>query len=268
MKNPESFFSQLEEFAHRDLFDNLQNLWDPLKKLGTSIESALNRSPNGPDFSKSMGKTTLLSGDEPGGRMGPSIYIEGWIEADSPIFLADQKVLIGKGTILEPSAIIKGPAIIGKHCEIRQGAYIRGNVIVGNHCIIGHATEIKNSIVMNHTEAGHFNYIGDSILGSYVNMGAGSRLANVQFRSHEEKKQELIEPIIIPLVGKEVETGLQKFGAILGDNVELGCNVVLCPGTLMAKDSWVYPNVTVSKGYYPPNTFLGPKERKLKIQDK
>ena len=109
--------------------------------------------------------------------------MERWVKLKTPIISENLGIRIGSGTILEPTAIIKGPAIIGKNNDIRQGAYMRGNVMVGDHCVIGHCTEIKNSILMNHVEAGHFNYVGDSILGSYVNMGAGSRLANVQFRS-------------------------------------------------------------------------------------
>jgi len=173
-------------------------------------------------------------------------------------------VFLDTGTVLEPSAIIKGPALIGKGCEIRQGAYLRGNVVIGDHCVIGHNTEIKNSILMNHTEAGHFNYIGDSILGSYVNLGAGSRLANLEFRSPADKRDVLFPRILIEVEGEEIHTGRSKFGAVLGDYVEIGCNAVLSPAVLMGKESWVYPNVTVPKNYYPPQTRLIPADRKIK----
>ena len=113
---------------------------------------------------------------------------------------------------------------------------------------------------MDRSEAGHFNYIGDSILGRHVNMGAGSKLANLQFRSREEKQEGFIHPIQI--LSADLETGMEKLGAMVGDHAEIGCNAVLCPGTLLGKDTWVYPNLIVPKGYYPPNTVLTPKDRK------
>ena len=126
--------------------------------------------------------------------------------------------------------------------------------------MIGHATEIKNSIVMDHTEAGHFNYIGDSILGSHVNLGAGSRLANLQFRTPDEMRSGNLLPIVLNIDGERVTTGLTKFGAVVGDYVEVGCNSVLCPGTLVGQKSWIYPNMTVPKSYYPPHTFFSPRK--------
>ena len=135
----------------------------------------------------------------------------------------------------------------------------RGNVLTGDHCILGHNTEIKNSILMDHTEAGHFNYVGDSILGSYVNLGAGSRLANLQFRSPREKREGFIQPLTLDVDGEEIATEMEKFGAVVGDYVELGCNAVLCPGVLLGKGSWIYPNMTIAKGSYPPESMFRPK---------
>ena len=196
----------------------------------------------------------------------PACYVEKWVEIESPVLLKPLGIFLDEGTVLEPSAIIKGPALIGKGCEIRQGAYLRGNVVVGDHCVIGHNTEIKNSILMNHSEAGHFNYIGDSIIGSYVNLGAGSRLANLEFRSPADKRDILFPRILMEVEGKEIHTGRSKFGAVLGDYAEIGCNAVLSPAVLMGKESCVYPNITVSKGYYPPQTRLAPADRKIKPQ--
>jgi bifunctional N-acetylglucosamine-1-phosphate-uridyltransferase/glucosamine-1-phosphate-acetyltransferase GlmU-like protein len=122
--------------------------------------------------------------------------------------------------------------------------------------------------MMDHSEAGHFNYIGDSIVGRHVNMGAGSKLANLQFRSREEKQKNFIHPIQIPLPSEDLKTGMEKLGAVVGDHAEIGCNAVLCPGTLIGKDTWVYPNLMVPKGYYPPNTVLIPKDRKPRSIDK
>ena len=136
--------------------------------------------------------------------------------------------------------------------------------MIGDSCVVGHCTEIKNSILMNHVEAGHFNYIGNSILGSYVNMGAGSRLANVQFRGLQEKTENFIEDIEIPMEGKLILTGLPKLGSIIGDNVEVGCNAVLCPGALIGKNNWIYPNCTVPKGFYSPGNFITPSDHKLR----
>ena len=113
---------------------------------------------------------------------------------------------------------------------------------------------------------GHFNYIGDSILGRHVNMGAGSKLANLQFRSREEKQEGFIHPIQI--LSADLEIGMEKLGAVVGDHAEIGCNAVLCPGTLLGKDTWVYPNLIVPKGYYPPNTVLTTKDRKPLIIDR
>ena len=115
---------------------------------------------------------------------------------------------------------------------------------------------------MDHTEAGHFNYIGDSIIGSHVNLGAGSKLANLQLRSVDEKRKDYINPIQIPLDSGILDTGMEKLGAVIGDNVELGCNVIVCPGTLIGKDVWVYSGLIVPKGYYPAGILLVPKDRK------
>ncbi|MBD3300307.1 MAG: hypothetical protein GF347_03065 [Candidatus Moranbacteria bacterium] len=148
----------------------------------------------------------------------------------------DNNVKVGKGTIIEHGAMIKGPAVIGENCEIRNGAYIRGNVFVGDNCVIGHCSEVKNSIVMDNTHLGHFNYVGDSILGREVNLGAGSILANLRF----DQKNILID-------GKD--TGLKKFGAILGDNCQIGCNTVLNPGTIFKKGV-AYAGNSLKSGIY------------------
>lgn len=132
---------------------------------------------------------------------------------------------------------------------MRQGAYIRGNVLIGEHCVVGHATEIKSSVLLGDSKAGHFAYIGDSILGR-VNLGAGTKLANLKITG---------SPIVITVAGKEYHTGLKKFGAILGDGVETGCNSVTAPGTILGKDVRRYPNGT-ARGYYPPKTIIKVKQ--------
>ncbi len=265
----ENFFTHLKDFSHPELFENLAFPWEPLNDLETAIHTLIKtKAQDAKRVDTLAGATISHASDHKNARIGRGLFIGQWVEITQPILIEPLGILIGKGTVLEPSAIIKGPAIIGGNCEIRQGAYIRGNAIIGNHCVVGHATEIKNSILMGHTEAGHFNYIGDSILGTHVNMGAGSRLANFQFRSPEEKAENIIRENSVPITGEDWQTGMQKLGAILGDNVELGCNAVLSPGTLIGKDNWIYPNTTFPKGYYPPNSIVSPRDRKPKISGK
>ncbi len=155
-------------------------------------------------------------------------------------------VYIGRGTVVEPGAYIKGPTIIGKNCEIRQGAYIRGSVITGNDCVIGHATEIKNSIMLNGAKAGHFAYVGDSILGNNVNLGAGVKLANLKVFNSK---------VILNMKNNIYKTNLRKIGAILADNVEIGCNTVTAPGTIIGKNSKLYSNLAIS-GYIDENKLV------------
>lgn len=148
---------------------------------------------------------------------------------------SDERVFIGQGTVVEPGAYIKGPCIIGANCEVRHGAYIRGNVIVGDGCVIGHATEVKNSIFLNGAKAGHFAYLGDSILGNGVNLGAGTKCANLRFDGGSIR------------VKQRIDSGLRKFGLIAGDGVQTGCNSVTNPGTVMGKGSVLGP-CAVAKG--------------------
>ena len=254
MKDLSLFFSDLDRKPYRTIFSGVDRVWDPLKNLN-SILQALTQNKTGTKLSDGV----FLDKNEKG------LFIQKWIKLDQAVYLKEQGIFIGSGTRLEPSAIIKGPAVIGENCEIRQGAYIRGNVFAGEGCVIGHSTEVKNSILMDHSEAGHFNYIGDSIVGRHVNMGAGSRLANLQFRNKVDKEKGFILPIQIPFGSEDFKTDMEKLGAILGDYTELGCNAVLCPGTLIGKGSWVYPNLMVPKGYYQPATVLIPKDRKPRI---
>lgn len=264
----ENFFTHLKGFAHAQIFENIEWPWEPLKALEGSINSILQANSQDAEILDQLTGTTVAGpADRDNGKIGRSLFVNQWVEMKSTVLIKPLGILIGKGTILEPSAILKGPLIIGEGCEIRQGAYLRGNALIGSHCVIGHCTEIKNSVVMNHSEAGHFNYIGDSILGAHVNLGAGSRLANLQFRTGEQKdREEQIFPEIPALIDDQtITTGLNKFGAILGDNVEVGCNAVLCPGALVGKDNWIYPNSVLPKGYYPPKSILSPKDRKPRI---
>lgn len=147
-------------------------------------------------------------------------------------FIGDD-VFIGEGTLVEDGAMIKGPAIIGKNCEIRHGAYIRDHVIVGDNCVVGNSSEIKYSILFNGCQVPHFNYVGDSILGHKAHLGAGAKISNVKLVPGN---------IFIEIDGKPFDTGLRKFGALLGDFAEIGCNSVLNPGSIIGRNSLIYPN--------------------------
>jgi UDP-3-O-[3-hydroxymyristoyl] glucosamine N-acyltransferase len=174
----------------------------------------------------------------------------------SPIHVKTAKIYVGAGTFLEFGAIIKGSCVIGENSEARQGAYIRGDVIVGDNSVVGHVTEVKNSIFMDHAHAGHFAYVGDSILGNHVNLGAGTILANLQFRSRAELDAGNINEIVIATGANSVSTGLSKLGAVIGDYTEIGCNTVTAPGTMVKSGCWIYPNTTVPKGYHGPNAVI------------
>src|SRR5271170_1222332 len=141
-------------------------------------------------------------------------------------------VFIGQGTVIEQGAMVKGPAWIGENCEIRNGCYIRENVIVGNGVVLGNSCEFKNSIIFDEAQVPHFNYVGDSIIGHKGHLGAGVILSNVKL-DHSE----------ITVAGKNgfIPTGLKKFGAIIGDGAEIGCNSVLSPGSLIGRGTILYP---------------------------
>ena len=158
----------------------------------------------------------------------------------------EEFVWVGKGTTIEKSVLIKGPAIIGYNCEIRHSAYIRENVIIGNDVVVGNSTEIKNSILFNKVQVPHYNYVGDSILGYKSHLGAGVITSNLKSDGTLVK---------VKYGTDYIETGLRKFGAIVGDLSEIGCNSVLNPGTIIGKDSIVYPLISV-RGYIPENSIL------------
>jgi NDP-sugar pyrophosphorylase family protein len=155
-----------------------------------------------------------------------------------------EQVFIGEGTVLEDGVMIKGPAIIGRNCRIRHNAYFRENVIVGDHCVIGNATELKNAFLFNHCEAPHYNYVGDSILGYRTHLGAGVKISNLKVNQ---------TPVVIEYGGQRIATGLRKFGALVGDRTEIGCNAVLNPGSILGRDCLIYPN-TSWRGILPANS--------------
>ena len=155
-------------------------------------------------------------------------------------------VFIGAGTIVEQGAVLKGPAWIGERCHIRSGCYVRENVIVGNGVVMGNSCEFKNCILFDESQVPHFNYVGDSILGYRAHLGAGVILSNVKL-DHRE----------IEVVGEDgnVATGLKKFGAIVGDRTEIGCNAVINPGAIIGRDCIIYPGANF-KGVLPASSIL------------
>ena len=155
-----------------------------------------------------------------------------------------ENVWVAKSAKVAPTAFINGPAIIGKDAEVRHCAFIRGNAIVGEGAVVGNSTELKNVILFNKVQVPHYNYVGDSVLGYKSHMGAGSITSNVK----SDKK------LVVVKAGEEkIETGMKKFGAMLGDEVEVGCGSVLNPGTVVGNHSNIYPLSSV-RGFVPANS--------------
>lgn len=161
-----------------------------------------------------------------------------------------ENIWAAKSAKIAPTASINGPCIIGKDAEIRQCAFIRGNAIVGEGAVVGNSTELKNVILFNKVQVPHYNYVGDSILGYKAHMGAGSITSNVK----SDKKL-----VVVHGKGFAVETGMKKFGAMLGDNVEVGCNSVLNPGTVVGRNSNIYP-LSCVRGVVPENSIFKNKD--------
>lgn len=206
-------FFDLSEEPLAFLFDDCELIWQVLTKVNAA--------------SLELAKGPIL------GNVHPSAVLEG-------------PVAIGEGSIIEPHVYIKGPVYIGKNTVVRQGAYLRENNIIGDNCIVGHATELKGSIMLTGAHAPHFAYVGDSVLGRDVNLGAGTKLANFKLSGDQ---------VNIWLEGKRIPTGLRKFGAILGDYVSIGCNSVTAPGTVIGKNTWVYSMLSL-RGYIAPNSLV------------
>lgn len=169
---------------------------------------------------------------------------------------AGENIWIARSAKVAPAASITGPAIIGKEAEIRQGAFIRGNAIVGEGAVVGNSTELKNVVLFNKVQVPHYNYVGDSILGYRAHMGAGSITSNVKS-----------DKTLVVVKGKEtkIETGLKKFGAMLGDQVEVGCNSVLNPGTVIGPRSNIYPLSSV-RGVIPADHIFKAQDRIVEKQ--
>jgi NDP-sugar pyrophosphorylase family protein len=170
-----------------------------------------------------------------------------------------EDIWVAKSARVAPTALLNGPLIIDEDAEIRHCAFIRGSAIIGKGSVVGNSTEIKNDIIFNSVQVPHYNYVGDSILGYKSHMGAGSITSNVK----SDKTLVVVKDHLDS--GEKIETGLKKFGAMLGDNVEVGCNSVLNPGTVIGRGSRVYPLSSV-RGVIPPDHIY--KDAKVIIQDR
>ena len=222
---PDHFFDLTQNQIAQQLFLDCHYVWELLPRLHTWVRQLTG------------GKQTIL------GQVMKGAYL-----GDAPIY-------IGEGARIEPTAYIEGPAYIGAGAVVRHGAFVRENVILLEGAILGHASEAKNALFLPSAHAPHFAYVGDSILGARVNLGAGTKLSNLGMMS--EKGRDGKRPtIVIVYQGKEYDTGLSKLGAILGDGVQTGCNSVLNPGTLIGRNTLVYANASVRKGYYPPDSLI------------
>jgi len=213
MLQPQHFFN-LSQNKYGDLFNGIDLVWETLTRISDYLKANL----------------------KPGiyGSLSPLAYVN------------EKAVYIGPGTVVEPGAVITGPAIIGANCEVRTSAYVGANVIVGDRVVIGHSTELKNSVLFDEVSVPHFAYVGDSILGWKVHLGAGVKISNFKINQ---------TPVAVTINNRRYETGLLKFGAILGDEADIGCNSVLNPGTLVGKRTLVYPNSSI-RGYFPPDCIV------------
>lgn len=209
-------FFDLSGFTHRDLFSDDEPVWSALAH-------------------------------------GLQRYLESWgcWEIRSPlpegVHVLSGPVFIAEDVEIEPGVVIRGPVLLDRGCRIRTGAYLRGPVLCGEKAVVGAHSELKNAILLPQAHAPHQNYVGDSILGRQVNLGAGTILSNVKNVGGE---------ITIPVGEKKLHTGLRKLGAILGDGCKTGCNTVTNPGVLMGPGCVTYPNTTLRSGYYAPQTIV------------
>ena len=166
-------------------------------------------------------------------------------------------IFVGENVKIYPTAVIEAPAVIGAGTEIRPGAFIRGNVITGANCVIGNSTELKNCVLLDHVQVPHYNYVGDSVLGNFAHMGAGSICSNLKSDG---------KPVVIH-GDTDYETGLRKIGGILADHADVGCGCVLNPGTVIGKNTSVYP-LNALRGVYPADCIVKSASNVVKREEK
>ena len=253
-----NYFFDLTDFEHRDLFKE-GPVWEALKKLSSYMSAV--EYPGLPEeitIDRPLDRPLIFHGGEYRDGSGLKIVYGNTGKGELAVYDGDQrmdgasvimagavlkggKFRMGKGVLVESGAFVCGPVMLGDFSEVRQGAYLRGNCLIGRGCVVGHVTEVKNTIFLDEAKAGHFAYLGDSILGNNVNLGAGTKMANLRFVKGD---------ISIRTKDGTVDTGLRKLGAILGDQVQTGCNSVTNPGTIIGRRSFLLPNTTSPSGYH------------------
>lgn len=259
MLSPELLFD-LSSFAHRRLFSENEPVWSALQNLARYLQEfeycdgLYGPLSNGVMLSEHLvvhenrlisgGECLISYGDTTRGGLVISrndIVLQGASLIMAGAVLLGDKISIGRASLIEGGATIKSPTVIGDATEVRQGAYLRGHCLIGDRCVVGHTTEVKHSIFLNDAKAGHFAYLGDSIVGGNANLGAGTKCANLRF---------IPGTVEIKIGTTLVDTKMRKFGAILGDNSQTGCNSVTSPGTILGKEVVLMPNTTAVSGYH------------------
>ncbi|OQX10529.1 MAG: bifunctional GlmU protein [Desulfobulbaceae bacterium A2] len=257
-------FFDLSDCGFVELFSNDAPVWSALADLKDYIAAQAGQLPgilgDGVPLSRHVAlhqgtvyegpELEIRHGDATRGRLVACLQgrvLEGATVVMAGAVLCGRTINLGPGVLVEAGAYIREPAIIGAASEVRQGAYLRGNCLVGRRCVVGHATEMKHSIMLDDAKAGHFAYVGDSILGRESNLGAGTKLANLKFLRGEVR---------VRTPEGMVATGLSKLGAILGDRAQTGCNSVTNPGTLIGPEGMLLPNVTAPSGWHPARCLL------------
>ena len=222
---PEALFN-LSDPATAAFFDGCDYVWQALTRLEEHVQR-------------------LTAG---GRRIDGTVMSGAW--------LGDAPIVIEAGAVVEPGAYVVGPAYIGAGAMVRHGAYVRENVIMLAGSTLGHASEAKNALFLPGAAAPHFAYVGDSILGHHVNLGAGTKLSNLGILSAKDAATGKRPTIRLVIDGVEYDTGLTKFGAILGDDAQTGCNAVLNPGSIIGPRTLVYANTSLRKGYHPADSII------------
>lgn len=227
MPKPHDLFN-LSETAHAALFDGLTYAWDALPIIGDYLRGLLDTTH------PANGHTVNVH---------PSVFI-------------GEDVYIGNNVQIAPGVYIEGPTVIEDNAQIRHGAFVRGNTLVAAGAIVGHSTETKNAVLLEGAAAPHFSYVGDSILGARVNLGAGTKLSNFPMNADPDPETGKRPTIQFLHDGQHIDTDIVKFGAILGDDVQLGCNCVTNPGTVIGARTLVYTLTMLKKGIYPADSII------------
>jgi bifunctional UDP-N-acetylglucosamine pyrophosphorylase / glucosamine-1-phosphate N-acetyltransferase len=225
MLRPTDFFDLSDDFT-AEFFVDIDFVWQVVPHIGRHVAHL------------TMGKQEIHGDIMPGAIIGK------------------HALYVGREAVIEPGAFIQGPAYIGDGAVVKHGAYVRENVILLPGAVLGHASEAKNSLFLPRAHAPHFNYVGDSILGHRVNLGAGTKLSNLAIISQKDRESGKRPSIELGIEGDLYDTGLAKLGAILGDDVQTGCNSVLNPGCLVGPRTLIYANVSLRKGYHPPDSII------------